>query len=297
MPWRWATCLSLAGLFVLMLAPGAVRAQSPDQSAAFPGERERLEERLREYARAEERARQALTRGHDALRLAEQRSDLRAAPVARAAIANAENALVRIRLARERDHARLDALLRTQETLSGLPLDSRGSAGFIALKEGEVHRSGGVPLEAPLRPGDEIATGEPGRVEITLSGGQRVALGPRTTLRVVAEAPDLLEVGRGMLHSFVRCLTGPSMPRGCRAHRVRYAGIAIAVRGTEYELVAAPDGGRLSVFDGTVEAWEPGAEQPRSIKTGEQVVIQPDGTVRDPAPFDPKGHHRWWYPE
>lgn len=295
---RAASVLTVVGLLLLA---GSPQAQSPsDEFVAYAQvERERLTRRLSAEALAEAKAREALERGQNALALAERLQDQAAVPVARLAIANAEKALAQIRAARTRDQARLEALNRATAAVLQTVTVAPGSPGYVSWQRGTVQRSGGKPLDAPLVPGDEIRTGADGQLELAFPSGDRVALAPNSALRIgEGEEKDrgLLELGKGVLHNIVQCLER-RLPR-CNPYRVRTSLVTLAVRGTEYELVAAEDGsGSIVVFAGTVEVEDRRTRQIRLVRAGECVTMGRDGSLTDPSPHDRNSQRRWWEPD
>jgi len=295
---RVACILATVGLLLLV---GSSQAQSPpDEFAVYAQvERERLMRQLSAEALAEAKAREALERGQNALALAERLKDQAAVPVARLAIANAEKALAQVRAARARDEARLEALRRASAAAQQTATMTPGSRGYVSWQRGTIMRSGGKPLDAPLVPGDEIRTGADGQLELSFPSGDRMAVAPSSALRIGEgdeKGRGFLDLGKGVLHNIVQCLER-SLPR-CNPYRVRTSRATIAVRGTEYELVAAEDGsGSIAVFAGTVEVEDRRSGQIRLVGAGERVTMDRDGTITDPSPYDRNSQRRWWEPD
>jgi ferric-dicitrate binding protein FerR (iron transport regulator) len=249
-------------------------------------------ERLKADAAAREtQARRALERSQDALRLSQQAGDSQAAGIAQRAIAIAEQALAKVRALIGRLEARLASLEHTSREAA------KGGAGRSSSVTGTVHRvtpQGRTSLApgTPLKTGDEIQTGPVGCAELVLTDGSTIQLGPGSTLSLIrlGQATSLYEMGKGRLHAEMQCLM--TSRRTCKAIRLG-AGIAIAVRGTEFEIRAGTDRVMVTVLAGAVEIGSPAPGQPLVLAAGERAEVV-GGEIRRLPPVKPAGLGRWW---
>lgn len=144
----------------------------------------------------------------------------------------------------------------------------------------------------PLEPGDRIRTGEDGRVELAVGENALLALEPTT--EVVAEH---METNAGRFNLLSGALMGT-------VDSARSAGTVqkwefntpvsvVAIRGTEFALeFSKTEGGRLGVFEGTVELQPAetaqGLQPPVQVLAGQEAVAIRGRPIQVGSRFSPR---------
>ena len=131
---------------------------------------------------------------------------------------------------------------------SSSALESDAAGSIFSVQGSATIRRGGnkIPVVEGelLQPGDEITTGEPGRVAVELPDGSyiRLASGSRMTLPKPQKALGLFQ---GTLHFLSHSEKHPL---------IETQTVTAAIRGTEFVLEASSDGTTISMLSGVVDA-------------------------------------------
>jgi hypothetical protein len=131
-----------------------------------------------------------------------------------------------------------------------------------------------------LAPGDRIATGGGGRLQLELADGSRLGLGPRSALGVIGAGRFALD--RGTLACRVR-------PRAAgRPLVVRAGGLLVRVVGTRFAVRRGPDGAvAVGVAAGAVELRRTG-RAPLRLVAGRQARYRPAGEALELTALAPE---------
>lgn len=258
-------------------------------SSGLDALRTNIQQRLKEYNTSEANAKNALAEGKRVADLARRINDAKALAVAERAVAKAERTLAEVRASRERDHALLAACDKAAK--NSLVLYASGlSATFAGHHEGAVARSGGKALDAPFEIGDELTTGADGRVEIYFTSGDRYIVGPHTHLKITA-GPEggALSMLKGRFMFQLHCAK-----RGHRCPSMRTPTVAVAVRGTVYDVNVDDKGAtRVIVLQGVVDVKGKSGNT-IAVEAGQQILIDNSGASAGSKPFDASMYERWW---
>ena len=141
---------------------------------------------------------------------------------------------------------------------------------------------------------------------LIFSDGSKVQLGPNSNFKLleITENKSTYDRILGHFHATVDCLKKiPETLRrsateqvDCGERRFRTSrGIAIGVRGTEFDIHAPPEGPTaVVVLAGVVEIQNIRTGKIISAKAGESISITTDGIVGEPQTTDLKTFVRWW---
>lgn len=147
----------------------------------------------------------------------------------------------------------------------------------------------------PLKAGDQINTGSNSAAELIFTDGSITDLGPNTTFKVIepGEEKSVYEVIKGKIHAQYLCIKQKHML--CRQLTYRSpAGIAVSIRGTEFEMEIAPEGAAtITVVDGIVEVSGKNSDKVTKAEGGEKIVITEKG-IEGPFTVDFGSSGRWW---
>lgn len=125
-----------------------------------------------------------------------------------------------------------------------------------------------------LQQGDEIKTGRDAHIELELSGGSRIRLGPDSSFKaekLIGEFSFSLTFGR--LKAMVKRLA-------MRRFSVRTPNVAVAVRGTEFEVLQSSAETVIEVHEGVVEASPVGGGTAVMVEAGWRLHLTPAGDSR-----------------
>jgi hypothetical protein len=167
--------------------------------------------------------------------------------------------------------------------------DAQSAPAMVAsIVEGTATvRPAGGPSEQPLakgaalQSGDVIRTGAEARVQISMSSGSTLRLGPNATLELREADPVHFSarLSLGSLWAKVhKLLTGDSF-------EVETENAVAAVRGTEF-LVDAGGEDRLRVYEGTVEARGASGQWTERVEKGNELHFRRGGEHDRPRAFD-----------
>jgi hypothetical protein len=256
-----------------------------------------IEERALQYRQKQLQAQKVLDQAHDALKLAEQRNDLKAANISREAIRIARAALDKIRNAWIRDQAQLEVIEKA------LRLNSKDHLALAGIVRGEVYKKTAEGLRrfdssTPLRAGDELQTGPDGFAKMIFTEGSVIQIGPNTTFKATQLEADqsIYEVFKGRLHGVMECMK--KSRSACRRVRMHSGSAVLAVRGTEFDVDASlPDRTTVIVMDGFVEITHQRLNQVIEAKKGDQVVITEKGLLHEPSAITFDSFKQWWEEE
>jgi hypothetical protein len=95
-----------------------------------------------------------------------------------------------------------------------------------------------------LQEGDELVTGEPGRVAVELPDGSYIRVASGSTMKIIAEEKEL-GLFQGALHFLSHAEKHPV---------VKTQQVTASIRGTEFTVVASKTETTISMFSGTVAA-------------------------------------------
>lgn len=302
---RYAAALvALGALFA-----GSVRADDPASSdgglAPFVQSLERSEraarERLAQAERQLEVAARLVAQSRDALAAARRTQDSGAQHVASQAVARAEAA--RLRAERQRDAALRQAQRAQQALRAARALAARSPsepARFaITVPYGKLEVAapdGGWQTVDPsaaltLQDGARLRTGSGAQAELVLAPGDSRALLDQETEVTAHDEPDRswLDLARGRLYLLIKGWS--------KAFEVRTPAAVLGVRGTEFAVSTDAQGRTtLVVLSGVVEV-RPGKAQgePLEIRSGQRLLLLPDGTVEAVQTVDARTLDAWWY--
>lgn len=256
----------------------------------------RLEAQAQDQAAEAERkivaAELAIRQSKDALAAAETAGNPAARNTARQALDRATSALTRaerLREAARRNQNRAHTAAQAVRKLAASGGAVRGGA-LLAFQQGEVQVAAGMDggwqaldptVARPLQNGDRLRTGPGGRAEIFLADGQsRIVLDEQTTLTVHDE-PDRswIDLALGRIRLTIR--------KWSKEYRVRTPAAVFGVRGTDFVVHHnEARGTELIVFDGVVAMDSSAESRPVEVRSGERVLIRPDGVVEGPQRVD-----------
>jgi hypothetical protein len=258
-------------------------------SSGLDALRANIQQRLKQYDTSEANAKNALAEGKRVAARARSINDAGALAVAEQAVAKAERTLADVRAARQRDRELLAACDKAAK--NSLILYASGlSATFPGHHEGTVTRSGSKALDAPFEVGDELTTGADGRIEIYFTSGDRYIVGPHAHLKITA-GPEggALSMLKGRFMFQLNCAK-----RGHRCPSMRTPTVAVAVRGTVYDVNIDDKGTtRVIVLQGVVDIKGKNGDT-IAVETGHEILIDNKGMAAGPKPFDAGAYERWW---
>lgn len=131
--------------------------------------------------------------------------------------------------------------------------------------------------------GDKLRTAAGAKADIGMTGGHKVSLREKTTVRVESvEASDIsFQVVVGRLRAYVSKLKGP------KKFSVKSPVAVASVRGTVFEMDVAEDNtSRLSVLEGVVGYKDlAGMAEEIQVLKGQSVVVAPGAAPRPPEPL------------
>lgn len=240
-------------LLVFSLSPTSVSAEDNwllDQKTDF-------EQFLANLKSKEVLAQGVLDQARRAEAKAIQLEDHEALPIARQAVDLAQQGVAEAQRRVARQQVKVAAIEKTLRLprVKGAAVDVRGQ---VLKKRGNQW----VPMTSatPLGPGDTIRTGSNGTADVLFEDYSRVMLGPNSVLifeRDEKEQSTFYRLKEGLMH-FLRSRTSSddAILGGIlgRRYRVHTATVAVAVRGTEFDLRVDDNGlTHLVPYSGTVE--------------------------------------------
>jgi FecR protein len=132
-----------------------------------------------------------------------------------------------------------------------------------------------------LAPGDEIETGNGGRVVIDLTDGSQVVVLPNSRIVIgsfqnAATLKELLQITLGRIRVKINHFKGKPNP-----YRIKSPTASIAVRGTVFEVIVEPLGDtKVVVTEGAVEvASLRDPANPLIAEPGRNVIVRPNFTI------------------
>lgn len=173
-----------------------------------------------------------------------------------------------------------------------LPTFSQGQsssqpAGTISALIPQATRNGAIAkAKEDVMWNDVLRTEGAGRARIQLKDGSILSLGSNSELKVVqhdaATQQTELELNYGRLRSRVVQLNKPGAK-----FQVKTPTAVAGVVGTDFVVVY--EGGRMQVFvfSGVVQIIGPNGAVIATVNPGQEVTINPDGTVTGPEPIPP----------
>ncbi len=212
------------------------------------------------------------------------------------AIDNAQQALDAASRKLADDQKRLDAV--NQALLLWHSVwDSIGPRALATIVRGTITvdtPQGPKPFDPyePVHPGRHIRLGPDAFLELQLSNGSEMHLGPDTDFEYERDVQGVQwEVFKGELHKITVIM-------GVRGSNddTRYRGPTTisAVRGTDFTLSTDGNQDTVTVLEGAVEV-DPQSGRPKVTLTGgQQLIVPKSGAVGPPTTFDPKQLQRWW---
>jgi hypothetical protein len=173
---------------------------------------------------------------------------------------------------------------------AGKILFARGEVAIVDASGGKTTVESGTLVEE----GDRIRTGDHSRVQLRLSDGALISLRSNSDYQIVAQKDEgVLEQAGKLFSGWMRSVTG-AIGR-TRPDQVRYETpvATIGIRGTTFELMHLPDGGRpelpaepgtyIYLQDGALESIAGG--EVRFMRPGDVVYVPLEGARRPvPAP-------------
>jgi ferric-dicitrate binding protein FerR (iron transport regulator) len=122
-----------------------------------------------------------------------------------------------------------------------------------------------------IYPGDRMVTLATGEIAFVTADGSLVRLGANTevTLDDAAKGHNVFDLAKGLLRALVS-------KQGDGSFTVRTANGSAAVKGTQWQIEAAPDHSEVKVLSGTVEVKDPAADQSVLLHAGEGTITYKD---------------------
>ena len=173
------------------------------------------------------------------------------------------------------------------EPQAGSSSKATQEAGQIsALIPAGFHNNSPAKVKDDLYWNDLLKTDKTGRMRVSLRDGSILSLGSDTEMKVVqhdaASQQTQLELNYGKLRSRVVAITKPG-----GKFEVKTPKAVAGVVGTDFGLVVNPDGSvTLYVYSGVVTLTLPDGTV-ITVFAGQEVTINPDGTVSGPKPTPP----------
>lgn len=180
-------------------------------------------------------------------------------------------------------------------TLSAGPLGAQGPVGRMALVRGDVHGTPPGGTRSAMAVADPIVldhlleTGRESAAKLALDPEGVLTMGPETRLTVDQATVDR---ATGESQSVLTLLLGRievalgSLFRG--EVTVETPSASLGVKGTVFRVLVDAAGRTLvAVLEGVVEVTAKATGETVTLEAGEYVIVEPDGTILGPAPFDP----------
>jgi hypothetical protein len=258
----------------------------------------KLEKRIALYRKQEAQALAALEKSRNVLRHAKEINDQQAAAIARRAIVISEKAMAKMRSKILADGARLETIEKAHK------FKSKTNFAMTSAIKGGVYKKTNKDWKvfdgsAPLVEGDEIQTGPDGFIEIILTDGSTIRLGPNSSFKAarLGEKTSVYEMLKGRIHEEYACVKKYGSPCNRRLH-LRTPKANLAVRGTEFSLEVQPGGSvKVMVFEGVLQLSEPdgaGDSVTIMVRAGEKAAFHEDGSIVGPIAIDTGSLDRWW---
>lgn len=148
----------------------------------------------------------------------------------------------------------------------------RGIEGDVFIRTG----TGDIRIGSTfiLRQGDEIRTGRDAHIELELSDGSRIRLGPDSSFKAEQLTGEFsFSLAFGRLKAIVKKLA-------MRRFSVRTPSVAVAVRGTEFEVLQSSTETVIEVYTGVVEASPAAGGAAVTVEAGWRLHLTPAGDSR-----------------
>ncbi len=174
--------------------------------------------------------------------------------------------------------------------------DNGGNRALVIPMNGEVRRNmRGVYTDAdpsaPLRPGETVEVGPNANARLFVAGGDaEVALSQNSSFTVTRDGADgsfeaLLSNGAGRLRAVIK--------KHFNKFEVRTPTVVVAVRGTDFSLLASPTLTRIEVFKGVVQVRAIEGTQTVEVHAGEGCEVLKDRGIQPVHPLDDQPRDLW----
>lgn len=134
-----------------------------------------------------------------------------------------------------------------------------------------------LQVGADVSVGELIVTGPSGQVQIVFDDNTRLVVGPRSSLLIetylMAGNNTAQKLAIEALGGSFRFITGNS-PKP--AYSINTPTAAIAVRGTEFDLIVEPGTTKVMLYDGALQICNPGADCEDVTRRCEVAISRPD---------------------
>lgn len=227
-------------------------------------------------------AERALRQAEQALHLSREEQDNAAAAIAAEARSISQQALENAR-AKILSH---EKRLREVEALLGRSGHTKEASRVLDVK-GEVlvkTRLGYVKVgpNFELRRGEEIRTGRDGELTLQVDpNGSKILLHSNSAFVRAEKDESEFELSTGMLKAWVMLASSRRNPI-----RIKTASSAVAVRGTEFEVLATAQTTETRVYSGQVEVTPLAGGEPILVGEGQKVIVEKSGKISGPHPLN-----------
>lgn len=290
---------TIACAFVLLTLMQSVYAAGPGERALVWSEAQRdaaLGAVLVARKRVED-AESDLTASRNTERDIRDSKDAAALSIVREAVTVSEQGLAEAQDLLKRAQAHLS---RQEKTLAAVRTSAAANGNNRALlipMNGEVRRNiRGIYSDAdpstPLRPGERVEVGPNSSARLFVAGGNaEVALSQNSSFTVTRDDADgsfeaILSSGFGRL----RAVTQNYFKR----FEVRTPASVVAVRGTDFSLLASPTLTRVEVFKGIVQVRTAEGTQTVEVPAGEGCEVSKDRGIQAVHPLDDRPRDNPW---
>lgn len=219
-----------------------------------------------------------------AYQMALQENNAEAITIAEQALQNVQNALSHLNIIVEQHNQRIKAY---NQLISAYKEYQKPVS--ILLK-----RSGNDNEASILKPGETLETGNE-MAELLVSDNNQIQLDKKTQLSINAidKKRSIYQLIKGRVHVLYRCIKSRY---SCPNVRYRLSTVAVAVRGTEFDLQQDDQQAIITVYEGVVSIEKPDDILAVNINAGEKAFISSEGNITKMERFahKPDQQNHWW---
>ena len=223
--------------------------------------------------------------------------DAAALAVVREAVTVSEQGLAEAQGLLKRAQALLSGQEKSLAAVRKSVADNGSNRALVIPMNGEVRRKmfgnyTDADPSTPLQPGESVEVGPNASAQIFVAGGNaEVALSQNSSFTITRDEADgsfdaLLARGFGRLRV--------ALLKYSNKFEVRTPSIAIAVRGTDFSVLASPTLTRIEVFKGVVQVRALEGTQTVEVHAGESCEVLKDGGIQPVHPLDDQPRENPW---